>query len=252
MYRYNPHLSKVISFAIYLQVKMEEQTEYQLYQRLRNFYEEIVINVVHIYFELEILEKGKTFIDFLKLKDHKHTLFHKYLNASICCECPQLPGNTASTRKKKRHLIKHQFNTLYNTSGSADEDHEIKKNKKITKHCLCKVQPQNIEVTELDISLVYVIIKSCSRTPPGNPKWFLSIKNVRNMLTHCGIAKLSKKMFEEQWAILEDNALKIAKVTCQSHYQGLRRRIDDFKERHDIKVCIQAAASNANTEMTQV
>ncbi|CAG2234897.1 SAMHD1 [Mytilus edulis] len=71
------------------------------------------------------------------------------------------------------------------------------------------------------------------------------------MLTHCGIAKLSKKMFEEQWAILEDNALKIAKVTCQSHYQGLRRRIDDFKERHDIKVCIQAAASNANTEMTQ-
>ncbi|XP_052062379.1 deoxynucleoside triphosphate triphosphohydrolase SAMHD1-like [Mytilus californianus] len=231
---------------------MEKLEKERLYGRLQQFYDEIVMLVVHIYFEREFLQNGDL-NTFLQNKQHKHALFHEFFPKTKCCECK---GAAQKPSERKVCLGKYQFNKLYVSSVTEVSNHKEKKGSIITQHCLCKFQPrQQVKVEDLDIILVYAIHSSCfgAVSPPGDPQLFSKIKDIRNDIAHVGRGDaLSLEDFNAKWDILEQSSLEIAKLTCESHQQGIKKQITNLNASNDLFDKIKAAAKDASTEIKEI
>ncbi|VDI34838.1 Hypothetical predicted protein [Mytilus galloprovincialis] len=199
-------------------------------KRLQQFYGDVVMNVVHVYFEREVLDKT-TFFFFLD--KNKHELFHELIPQIFCCEC--LKSNSIASVSKTGCLDAFQFDLLYDRSACAETNHEIKRGQKFQQHCICNINPNRVEVADLDIILIRAVIKTCcKRTLPGNPSWLKEIKDVRNYIYHTGSSsRISKSDFEEKWSLLEKNTLNIAMMTGKSFQYMTQKEIQRLKAEHD-------------------
>lgn len=231
---------------------MEKLENERLYSRLQQFYDEIVMLVVHIYFEREFL-KNEDLYTFLQNKKQKHAIFHEFFPKTKCCQCK---GPEEQPSERKVCLRKNEFDKLYVSSGTEVSNHEKRKGSIITQHCSCKFEPrQTIEVKELDIIIIYAIISSCfgAVSPPGKPKLFLKIKDIRNHIAHVGRGDaLSLADFNAKWDILEQTSLEIAKLTCETHQQGIKKQITYLNASNDLFDKIREAAKDASTEIKEV
>ncbi|CAG2251441.1 SAMHD1 [Mytilus edulis] len=201
---------------------MDKLEKEQLYNRLQQFYDEIVMLVVHIYFEREFLKNGDLGPF---LQNENHAIFHEFFPKTKCCQCKDSAYKT-STRKVC--LGQNQFDKLYVSSGTEISHHEVRKGSIIKQHCSCKFVPrQHVKVKDLDIILIYAIISSCfdAVSPPGYPELFMKIKNIRNDIVHIGRGyALSFEDFNAKWDILEQTSLEIARLTCETHQQGIKNK----------------------------
>ncbi|CAG2212216.1 unnamed protein product [Mytilus edulis] len=217
-------------------------------KRLQQLYGDVVMNVVHVYFEREVLDKT-TF--FLFLDKNKHELFHELIPKISCCEC--FKSNSIASVSKTGCLDAFQFDLLFDRSACAETNHEIKRGQKIQQYCVCNINPKTVEVADLDIILIRAVIKACcKRTLPGNPSWLKEIKDVRNYIDHIGNScRISKSDFEEKWIRLETNTLNIALMTGKSFQLMTQKDIHRLKAEHDTIDKIQAVAENANDSLKE-
>ncbi|XP_052087662.1 uncharacterized protein LOC127724665 [Mytilus californianus] len=217
-------------------------------KRLQQFYGDVVMNVVHVYFEREVLDKTTLF---LFLDKHKHELFHEFIPKISCCEC--FKSNSIASVSKTGCLDEFQFDLLYDRSACAETNHEIKRGQKFQQYCVCNINPKIVEVADLDIILIRAVIKTCcKRTLPGNPSWLKEIKDVRNYIDHIGSSyRISKSDFEEKWSRLETNTLNIALMTGKSFQFMTQKDIHKLKAEHDTIDRIQAVAENANDSLKE-
>lgn len=215
-------------------------------KRLQQFYGDVVMNVVHVYFEREVLDKT-TFSLFLD--KHKHELFHEYIPKVPCCEC--LKSNSIASAFKTSSLGEFQFDLLYDRSACVVTNHELKRGQKFKQHCLCNINPNRVEVADLDIILIRAVIKTCcKRTLPGNPLWLKDIKDVRNYIDHIGNpSRISKSDFDEKWNILETNTLDLATMTGKSFRHLIQMQIQSLKAVHNTTNVIQEATEKANDSL---
>ncbi|CAC5365974.1 unnamed protein product [Mytilus coruscus] len=228
---------------------MDTQTE-NLLDRLRQFYEKIVMNIVHVYFEREILDKTTSFYFFLH--KHKHKLFHEYIPTVPCCQCQT--GSQYKSTSKTGCLRESQFYVLYKCTTEDDSCQGKKIGTRRKEHCICKFDPKDVKVFQLDIILVSAIINTCCPQPlPANLKWIQKIKGVRNFLDHHGDAScLSKADFDDKWQILEKYSLLVANTTEESYMLGIRNRILSLKKENDVSFSLKEEFMNKLRNHTAV
>lgn len=218
-------------------------------KRLQKLYQDVVINVVHLYFEREVLDKS-SFQMFLI--EHKHVLFHEYIPNVKCCKCNG-PDLIASPSKKCR-IIKPQFDLIFEWSECSVNTHEVLERQKIVKHCVCNINPKGTEVEALDITLIQTIITTCcTRTLAGHPSWLQNLKEVRNVFSHTGNpACMTKSKFDNYWSILEENTLEIALITGKSVRNLVQLQIQSLKTEYDTTDTTHAVIQKANDDLKEV
>ncbi|XP_052080294.1 uncharacterized protein LOC127718337 [Mytilus californianus] len=228
---------------------MDTQTE-NLLDRLRQFYEKIVMNIIHVYFEREILDKTTSFYFFLH--KNKHKLFHEYIPTVPCCQCQT--GSQYKSTSKTGCLRESQFTVLYKCTTEDESCQEKKDGTRRKEHCICKFDPKDVKVFQLDIILVSAIINTCCPQPlPANPKWIQKIKEVRNFLDHHGDAScLSKADFDDKWQILEKYSLLVANTTGESYMLGIKNRILSLKKENDVSFSLKEEIMNKLRNHTAV
>lgn len=205
---------------------MESDGEQEFQKRLRQFYEDVVMNAVRVYFELEVLKKTPIFSF---LESHKHKLFHEFIPTISCCECLRTNSRPSVS---KIGLEKSQFDFLYDRSACAEAKHEIKNGQHIQQYCVCNIKPKLVEVADLDIILIRKIMTMCFViTLPGRPEWFKEIHDVRNCISHRG--RISKSDYKEKWRILETNALEIAFMNGKTFQSMIQKDTKRLKAEHD-------------------
>ncbi|XP_052085111.1 uncharacterized protein LOC127722256 [Mytilus californianus] len=186
------------------------------------------MDVLHLFFETKVLN-GLEFYMFLN--QHKHVLFHQLIPKIPCCECKKL---SLVASNKRGNMNNGQFNTLYERKGQIATAHEHKDCKgDIKEHCLCQYTvKQQVSVDCMDISLMYVVIRTCCPVGsiPGDPNWLTKIKDIRNVLAHHGSCSMDMNEFEGLWKTLEDNVLNYAGVVASTHKKKVKTEIQKIKE----------------------
>lgn len=200
----------------------------KLYFRLLTLSLGPAMDVLHLYFETKVLN-GLEFYMFLN--QHKHVLFHQFIPKIPCCECKKL---SLAASNKRGNMNNSQFNTLYEPKGQIATAHEHKDSKgDIKEYCLCQYTvKQQTSVDCMDISLMYVVIRTCCPVGsiPGDPNWLTKIKDIRNALVHHGTCSMEINEFESLWKALEDNVLNYAGVVALTHKKKVKTEIQKLKE----------------------
>ena len=199
----------------------EEEEEREHYSKLLSFMFEISLNVLHLYFEIKILDKEEFFIFIDRCK---HVLFHALHPRVSCCECR---NKSIPLSVKPPRLCSAQFNSLVDIEDSTLQC----LHNKTGQHCLCKYSAsRSVKVDSLDILLVYAIIKICCPSIHGNPQWIKDIKDTRNFLAHTTNFRLAKDEYDTWLAIVENATLALAKVISSTFYKMIQKQISDFKK----------------------
>lgn len=208
-------------------------------QRLKTFYDDIVMDVVHTYFELKVL--GNMTFEKL-LEENLHILFHMWKPKTKCCECL---NNPLTESKRRQELNKNQFELLYISKDQSASDKEHIHAEKCLRIFTPNTMTLSAGVISLDICLVYILVKHCM-TPgsfPGNPSVMEDIKNCRNFHAHIGTNDNDiRQQLENTWSTLESSVQYLADILGRAYKHGLQKRIDALKSSHDLdysleKVC---------------
>jgi hypothetical protein len=219
----------------------DEEREY--YIKLFIFTFGISLDVLHLYFEIKILDKEELFVF---LDRCKHVLFHALHPTVSCCECRygfiplsvKLPG-----------LFHDQFNLLFDIEDSTLQC----LHNKTGQHCLCKYSAsRSVKVDSLDISLVYAIIKICCPSIHGNPQWIKDIKDTRNFLAHKSNCRLTKDEYDTRLAIVENATLDLAKVFSSTFCKMVQKQISDFKKDNFSYSAVKDMLASSNDDVCKV
>lgn len=212
---------------------MEEYTsdkECWCYLKLLTFILEIGMEVLHNYFEQKILN-GQEF--YLFLENHKHYFFHECYPKVKCCQCT---GTMLPSTSKVGCLNKSQFTLLFDVSSTngrinCQTERHIEKDLK----CLCGIDAKRSnDVDCMDITLMYAIMKWCfvikQKSTHGQPTYFETIKNTRNLLAHIPDKRISEPDFNSQWDETEKAILGIANIVGTFFAKTTKRKIDKLKQ----------------------
>ena len=202
------------------QCKMDDEGR-EYYNKLLTFTCRISLDVLHLYFEIKILDKEEFF---LFLDRCKHVLFHALHPAVFCCECRNEP---ITLPQKPPRLYSKQFNLLFDIENSTLQSHH----NNTIRHCSCKYSAsRSVKVDSLDISLVYAIVKICCPTIYRNPQWIKNVKNTRNFLAHKCDCRITKDEYDTWLPVVENATLYLAKVVCSKLCKMTQQLISDFKK----------------------
>ncbi|CAG2246103.1 unnamed protein product [Mytilus edulis] len=180
--------------------------------------------VIQFYLENEIIRKNKTFETYLNIDKHKHLLFHEYIPTIPCCQCKIL---SIAAPRRRGCLVQRQFFELFN--ASVNPIHELRTGNKVNEHCICSMAAKpSVEVSNLDISLLSVIIHNCCYDS-NTSKWIQEIRDVRNRFAHSGDATLDKTDFDNTWQKLETATLNFARRFGQVSVRMFKQQIDQIK-----------------------
>ncbi|CAG2233164.1 unnamed protein product [Mytilus edulis] len=187
-----------------------EESKEEFYLRLLTFVIGPATEVLQLYFEIKVLNSLDFFIF---LENNKHVLFHELHPSIPCCECKQV---SLATPRKKCRLNEDQFDTLFETDEvQGVEDHKRHERRQIKQLCLCSVSAKRTASVDLmDITLLSSVIKSCCQpgSIAGNPNWIKDIKKTRNFIAHSPRMKITKSVFEQKFALVEQSVLNLASV----------------------------------------
>jgi hypothetical protein len=219
----------------------EEEREH--YTKLLAFVCGISLDVLHLYFEITILEKERFF---LFLDRRRHVLFHALHPAVSCCECRNEP---IPLSQKPPRLYSKQFNLLFDIENSTLQSHH----NKTIHHCLCKYSAsRSVEVDSLDISLFYAIVKICCPSIHGNPQWIKDIKDTRNFLAHKTNCRITKNEYDTRLAFVEHATLDLAKVISLKLGKITQKQISDFKKEKLSSNTVKDILASSNDDVCKV
>lgn len=222
--------------------KMDEE-EREHYTKLLAFVCGISLDVLHLYFEITILEKERFF---LFLDRRRHVLFHALHPAVSCCECRNEP---IPLSQKPPRLYSKQFNLLFDIENSTLQSHH----NKTIHHCLCKYSAsRSVEVDSLDISLSYAIVKICCPSIHGNPQWIKDIKDTRNFLAHKTNCRITKNEYDTRLAFVEHATLDLAKVISLKLGKITQKQISDFKKEKLSSNTVKDILASSNDDVCKV
>ncbi|CAC5409073.1 DDX58 [Mytilus coruscus] len=202
------------------------------YMKLVTFILEIGMEVLHTYFEQNILNAKEHLEFYMFLDDNKHYLFHECYPRVRCCKCSQ---HCLASPSKKGCLNKKQFMLLFDIGPLTEMDHyQTGRHNDITKECLCRIiAKRSNDVDCMDITLMYAIVQSCcfenSTVIHGNPRCIEVIKDTRNFLAHVPNARISKSEFDSKWAETEHAILEIGSSLGNYFAKMNKRKVDKFK-----------------------
>ena len=200
--------------------KMDDE-EREHYIKLLTFTFGISLEVLHLYFDIKILDKVEFFFF---LDQCKHELFHALHPTVFCCECR---NRSIPLSKKPPTLYSKQFNLLFYIKKSTVQC----LHNETVRHCLCKYSTsRSVTVDSLDISLFYAMIKICCPSIHGNPQWIKDVKDTRNFLTHKSNCRLTKKEYDTGLNTVENATLDLAKVVSSTFLKMIQKQISDFKK----------------------
>jgi hypothetical protein len=198
-----------------------DDEEREHYTKLFTFTYGIALDVLHLYFEIKILDKDEFF---LFLDRFKHVLFHALHPTKYCCECR---NGSISLSKKTPTLYPVQFNLLFNIENITLQC----LHNKTVQNCLCKYSAsRSVTVDSLDISLVYAMIKICCPSIHGNPQWIKDVKDTRNFLSHKSNCRLTKDEYDTWLNTVEKATLDLAKVVGTTFLKMTQKHISNFKK----------------------
>ena len=198
-----------------------DDAEREHYTKLLTFTHGIALDVLHLYFEMKILDKEEFFFFIDRCK---HVLFHALHPTVYCCKCR---NGSIPLSKKPPTLYSKQFNLLFDIELSTLKC----LHNKTVRHCLCKYSAsRSVTVDSLDISLVYAIVKTCCPSIHGNPKWIKDVKDTRNILAHKSNCRLTKKEYDTWLNTVEKATLDLAKVVGSIILKMIQKQISDFKK----------------------
>ena len=224
------------------QCKMDDEGR-EYYNKLLTFTCRISLDVLHLYFEIKILDKEEFF---LFLDRRKHVLFHARHPAVSCCECRN--GSITLSQKSPR-LYPEQFNLLFDIENSTLQCLHNKTNQ----HCLCKYSAsRSVNVDSMDISLVYAIVKICCPSIHGNPQWIKDVKDTRNFLAHKSNCQLTKDEYDTWLAFVENATLDLAKVVSLRLWKMTQNQISDFKKDKLSSNTVTDILASSNDEICKV
>ncbi|VDI42569.1 Hypothetical predicted protein [Mytilus galloprovincialis] len=213
-------------------------TECGYYMKLITFILGIGMEVLHTYFEQNILNAKEHMEFYMFLDKNKHNLFHECYPKVECCNSSQ---DCLSTASQKGSLTKKQFMLLFEIGPLTKMDHYKTGNHNyITKDCLCRIIAKQSNVVDcMDISLMYAIIQSCyikhNIAIHGNPRCIEAIKDTRNFLAHVPSPRISKSEFDTRWAETEQAILEIGSSLGQYFAKVNQKKIEAFK-RNDVSI----------------
>lgn len=185
---------------------MSDIEERKFYLQLWAFTTGPAIDAMHMYFEINVLNKKKL-ETFLNNTNNKHVLFHQCFPEISCCECSV---HSLASKGKRGTLESKQLKLLFDDTSLPQANHEKTIGTKITQYCLCKYSSKcSIDIDSLDITLFYAIVQHCCPMTM-NFSWRKNIKDVRNFLAHHGNGQVGKSDFEKKWKLLEMATLGFA------------------------------------------
>ncbi|CAC5401442.1 unnamed protein product [Mytilus coruscus] len=203
------------------------------YMKLVTFILGIGMEVLHTYFEQNILNAKEHLEFYMFLDNNKHYLFHECYPRVQCCMCSK---NVVALPSKTGYLNNKQFMLLFDIGSLIEMDHyQTGRHNEITKECLCRIiAKRSNDVDCMDITLMYAIIQSCcfkNRTViHGNPRCIEVIKETRNFLAHLPNARISKSQFDSKWAETEQAILEIGSSLGNYFAKVNQKKIDAFKD----------------------
>ena len=198
-----------------------DDEEREHFTKLLTFTFGISLDVLHLYFEIKILDKEEFFVF---LDRCKHVLFHALHPTVYCCECRNV---VIPLSKKPQTLNLDQFKFLFDIENSTLQC----LHNKTVQNCLCKYSAsRSIQVDSLDISLVSAIVKTCCPSIHGNPLWIKDVKDTRNFLAHKNNCRLTKDEYDTRLNIVEKATLDLAKVVSSKLFKMTEQLISDFKK----------------------
>jgi hypothetical protein len=220
-----------------------DDEEREHYIKLLIFTFGISLDVLHLYFEIKILNKEE-FFSFLDRC--KHVLFHALHPGVCCCKCR---NESIPLSKKTPRLYSAQFKLLFDIEDSTLQC----LHNKTGQHCLCKYSAsRSVKVDSLDIPLVYAIIKICCPSIHGNPQWIKDIKDTRNFLAHKSNGRLTKDEYDTRLAIEENATLDLAKVVSSTYYKMIQKQISDFKKDELSSNTVKDMRASSNDDVCKV
>jgi hypothetical protein len=221
----------------------EEREEREHYTKLLTFTYGIALDVLHLYFEIKILDKEEFFFF---LDRCKHVLFHALHPTVYCCECR---NGSIPLSKKPPILYSKQFNLLFDIELSTLKC----LHNKTVQNCLCKYSASRfVTVDSLDISLVYAIVKTCCPSIHGNPKWIKDVKDTRNILAHKSNCRLTKKECDTWLNTVEKATLDLAKVVGSIILKMTQKQISDFKKEVPSYNTVKDILASSNDDVCKV
>ena len=219
----------------------DEEREY--YTKLFRFTLGISIDVLHLYFEIKILDKEEFF---LFVDRCKHVLFHARHPAVSCCECR---NGAITLSQKSPRLYPEQFNLLFDINNSTLQC----LHNKTVQHCLCKYSAsRSVTVDSLDISLVYAIIKTCCTSIHGDPQWIKDVKNTRNFLAHKNNCRLTKDEYDTWLNTVEKATLDLANIVSSIFLKMIQKQISDFKKDKLSSNTVKDILASSNDDVCKV
>ena len=220
-----------------------DDEEREHYTKLFRFTFGISIDVLHLYFEIKILDKEEFF---LFLDRCKHVLFHARHPSVYCCECR---NGFIPLSKNSPPLYSKQFNLLFDIENSTLQC----LHNKTVRHCLCKYSAsRSVTVDSLDISLVYAIVKICCPSIHGNPQWIKDVKDTRNFLAHQSNCRLTKDEYDTWLAFVENATLDLAKVVSSKLCKMTQNQILDFKKDKLSSNTVKDILASSNDDVCKV
>lgn len=209
------------------------------YMKLFTFIIGIGMEVLHTYFEQNILNAQEHLEFYMFLDENKHNLFHECYPRKKCCKCSQ---NGIGMASQKGCLTKKQFYLLFEIGPLIELDHyETGNHNETTQECLCRIiANRSNDVDCMDITLMYAIVQSCclentSSVIYGNPRCIETIKDTRNFLAHVPNPRISKSEFDTRWSETEQAILEIGSSLGKYFAKTNQKKIDAFK-RNDLSM----------------
>lgn len=161
-----------------------------------------------------------TLTSFLNDKNVLHTFFHLFHPAQLCC-------NESCKTHLSKGFSKEQWNILYDTDPTLC----CKQNQKDpTRICICCVTSKNVDESNLDLSLLSLILNNCCNLNPAEKAAVHTFREMKNRyISHNPKFSLSKSKLESLWHGVEYNIKQLVSTNSFLYKQQnlLHRPMDE-------------------------
>ncbi|CAG2224607.1 unnamed protein product [Mytilus edulis] len=169
---------------------------------------------------------------FLNDRDVLHTLFHLFFPTHLCC------WKGCCKTQRAKGFSTNQWDILYD----ADPSLCCKQNEKI---CICCVTAKNVSESDLDISLLSLILNNCCNLTPNEKIAVQSLRDMKNnYISHPTNMSLSNSDFQSLWCQVEHNIKHLDSTKTYLYQQQilLHRPMDVSLVQKYFNNCFDASA----------
>lgn len=161
-----------------------------------------------------------TLTSLLKDKNVLHTFFHLFYSAKLCC-------NISCKTQLPKVFSKEQWNILYD----ADPTLCCRQNQKdLTRICICCVTSKNVDESNLDLSLLSLILNNCCNLNAIEKAAVRTFREMKNAyISHNPKFSLSNSELESLWHGVEYNIkhLDSTNIFLNKQQNLLQRPMDE-------------------------